>query len=212
MTISVFPDPNDGLESCITTRKVQNIHIQNYNYNYKFKIYGIKGIQGSPVQKEIKLQQMHTNGPERIHSNRRLPLPSPGTFIPMSTSLFGMLPSGENGNRQGIIQNNPVTRKLQRKRPSTNQLIFQGKRCRYDFPFSCPTKGTSPLKGGSFLPRTGRYKRPTGSTDHTGLRNRTAKPSSANQPTSPPLYCLYHRRTGGTNKPPTKRGDHRSCF
>ena len=45
---------------------------------------------------------LHTNRPERIHWNRRLALPSPGTFLPMSTSLFGRLPSGENGNRQPI--------------------------------------------------------------------------------------------------------------
>ena len=114
----------------------------------------------------------------------------------MSTSSFGRLPSGENGDRQGIIQNNPVTRisgrKLQRKRPPTNQLRFQGKRCRYDFPFSCPTKGTSPSNGGRevavFRPELAdNHTRPMGSTDHTGLRNRTVKPSSANQPPFPPV-------------------------
>ena len=107
---------------------------------------------------------LHTNRPERIHWNRRLALPSPGTFLPMSTSLFGRLPSGENGDRQGIIQNNPVTRilgrKLESKRPPANQFRFQGKRCRYDFPFSCPHQGNFTLKrwqgGCSFSPRTGR--------------------------------------------------------
>ena len=121
--------------------------------------------------------------------NRRLALPSPGAFLPMSTSLFGRLPSGENRDRQGIIQNNPVTRisgrNLQRKRPPANQLRFQGKRCRYDFPFPCPTKGTSPSKGGRevavFCPELAdNYTRPMGSSDHTGLQNRTVKPSSAN--------------------------------
>ena len=145
---------------------------------------------------------LHTNRPERIHWNRRLALPSPGTFLPMSTSLFGRLPSGENGDRQGIIQNNPVTRisgrKLQRKRPPTNQFRFRGKRCRYDFPFSCPSKGTSPSKGGRevavFRPElVDNYTTTLGSTDHTWLENRTVKPSLANQPPFLPLYCLHHR-------------------
>ena len=141
----------------------------------------------------------------------------------MSTSLFGRLPSGENGDRQGIIQNNPVTRisgrKLQHKRPPTNQFRFKGKRCRYDFPFSCPSKGTTPSKGGRevavFCPELAdNYTRPLGSTDHTGLRNRTVKPSLANQPPFPPctVSTTDFPSAGRNNKPLTKRGDHRNCF
>ena len=161
--------------------------------------------------------------PERIHSNRRLALPSPGAFLPMSTSLFGRLPFGENGDRQGIIQNNPVTRisgrKLQRKRPPTNQLRFQGKRCRYDFPFPCPTKGASHSKGGrevaAFCPELAdNYTRPMGSSDRTGLQNRTVKPSSANQPPFPPsTVSITDFPSAGRNiKSPSKRSDHRSYF
>ena len=181
-----------------------------------------KAVQSKRTQTPTK-PSLHTNRPERIHSNRRLALPSPGTFLPMSTSLFGRLPSGENGDRQGIIQNNPVTRisgrKLQRKRPPTNQLRFQGKRCRYDFPFPCPTKGTSPSKGGRevavFCPKLAdNYTRPMGSSDHTGLRNRPVKPSSANQPPIPlsTVSTTDFPSAGRNNKSPSKRGDHRSCF
>ena len=43
--------------------------------------------QSSPKRTQTPTKpSLHTNRPERIHSNRRLPLPSPGTFLPMSTS------------------------------------------------------------------------------------------------------------------------------
>ena len=151
--------------------------------------------------------------PEQSHSNHHLALPSPGTFLPMCTSLFGRLPFGENGERQGIIQKNP----LQEFREEN--FRFRDKRCRYDFPFSCPSKGTSPSKGGRevavFRPELAdNYTRPLGYKDHTGLRNRTVKPPLANQPPSPP--CIVSTTdfpsAGRNNKPLTKRADHRSCF
>ena len=91
---------------------------------------------------------------------------------------------------------NPVTRisgrKLQCKQPPTNQFRFRGKHCRYDFPFSCPSKGTSPSKGSREVAvcrpeLADNYTRPLGSTDHTGLQNRTVKPSLVNQPPFPPV-------------------------
>jgi len=85
-----------------------------------------------------------TNRPEPIPLKGLLAPPSPETFHPMSTSLFGGLPSGENGNQEGITQTNPVTRsperRLQCKRSSTNPSKLQGKLSRYDFPFSYSTR------------------------------------------------------------------------
>ena len=101
----------------------------------------------------------------------------------------------------------------------SSKFRFKGKRCRYYFPFSCPSKGTSPSKGGRevavFRPELAdNYTRPLGSTNHTGLRNRTVKPSLANQPPFPPctVSITDFPSARRNNKPLTKRGDHRSCF
>ena len=164
-----------------------------------------------------------TNRPEPIPLKGLLAPPRPETFHPTSTSLFGGLPSGEKGNRQGITHTNPVTRsqkrRLQRKRSSTNPSKLQGKLSRYDFPFSYSTREHSFSDGGREVAvlqseLATHYTGPVGLTDRTGLRNRTARLSLAVQnPFSPCTVTHTDLSSGRGNKEsPTKRSHFRGSL
>ena len=164
-----------------------------------------------------------TNRPEPIPLKGLLAPPRPEIFHPTSTSLFGGLPSGENGNRQGITHTNPVTRspkrRLQRKRSSTNPSKLQGKLSRYDFPFSYFTREHSFSVGVREVAvlqseLETHYTRPVDLTDRTGLRNRTARLSLAVQnPFSPCTVTHTDLSSGRGNKEsPTKRSHFRGSL